>query len=289
MKSLIRILSIAVALLTTACSQIELAVVNLPTYFNSINITRNVAFGPDAWQTLDIYRPKGTTKDSRLPVIVFYYGGRWEFGAKEDFRFVGAALAKQNYLVVIPDYRKYPNVKFPAFVQDAAKSLAWVSDHIAAYGGKPDDIHIAGHSAGGHIGALLTTDARYLKAEGKDRSDVIRDFVGLAGPYDFVPDEKDLKDMFAPPSNYSQMQATTFVDGKQPPMLLLWGDKDQYVGRINMDKLAAGIYARGGCVKTIVYPGLDHVWIIGGLSWLGSKHSVLKDWMDFIQSECAPK
>ncbi len=290
MKIIPRFFSMVLALLAAACGQVNLAVVNLPTRFDGVSVTHDVAFGPEGWQRLDIYAPPGASKGKPLPVIVFYYGGRWEEGSKDDYRFVGSALARQGYITVIPDYRKYPAVKFPVFVEDAARSLAWVSDHIAAYGGRPDSIHIAGHSAGAHIAALLATDARYLKALGKDRSAVIQDFTGLAGPYAFEPDEPDLQAMFGPPDRYPQMQATTFIDGRQPPMLLLWGEKDTAVGRMNMDRLAAAIHARGGCVETRIYPGVDHIWILAGLSWLGGGNNVLQDWIDFIENNtCAGK
>lgn len=284
MKNMIRVLSVLSALLASACTQIGLTAINLPTHFSDITVTKNVSFGPDSWQKLDIYAPPAHQKDL-LPVIVFYYGGRWEEGSKDDYRFVGSALAAQNYIVVIADYRKYPEVKFPAFVHDAAKSLAWVDTHIGEYGGDHRSIHVSGHSAGAHIAALLTVDARYLKQEGKDRSKVIRDFVGLAGPYDFTPDEKDLQDMFGPPSQYPQMQATTFIDGHQPPMLLLWGDKDQYVGKVNMDHIVASVRKHGGCVQTHIYPGLDHIRLIANFSWVGpADYPALSDWMNFIKN-----
>ena len=270
-------------LLLAACTQLNFAVVNLPAKFSDVQVMRNVAFGPAGWEKLDIYTPANAPTNGTLPVVVFYYGGRWEEGAKGDYAFVGSVLAKQGFVVVIPDYRKYPDVKFPVFVQDAAKSLAWTSDHIGRYGGNADDIHVSGHSAGAHIASLLTVDARYLQREGKDRNKVIRDFTGLAGPYDFTPDEPDLKDMFGPPSQYAQMKATTFVDGRQPPMFLLWGDKDQYVGKQNIDRLAGAVRTHGGCVKTAIYPGIDHVWLLASLSWLGKPNSVLQDWTGFMR------
>ena len=286
MKKIFGFLGLSLALLSSACTQINMAVVNAPTHFDQIKVVTDIAFGPEKWQRLDLYTPPVASKKAKLPVIVFYYGGRWRDGSKDLYKFVGSALAKEGYIVAIPDYRKYPEVRFPVFVEDGAQSLAWIYDHIDEYGGDKNEIHIAGHSAGAHIASLLATDARYLKSQGKDRSEVIKDFVGLAGPYDFIPEEEDLKDMFSPPSNYPQMQATTFVDGKQPPMLLLWGDKDQYVGKFNMDKLSDRIKAKGGCVETRVYHDTDHIWLLGDLSWIGNnKHGVLKDWINYLNRE----
>ena len=263
-------------LLTSACTSVGLAALNLPSRFDGGTIIRDVSYGPQPWQKLDIYIPENAANKD-LDVVVFFYGGRWSAGAKEDYSFAGTAFANRNFIAVVPDYRKYPNVKFPVFVEDGAKAVAWTYDHIAAYEGNKARIHLAGHSAGAHIGALIAADPHYLAAEGKKRSDVVRDFAGLAGPYDFVPDEPDLMDMFGPPANYPRMQITTFIDGKQPPMLLLYGDADTTVKRRNLDLLDARIREKGGCVRSTIYPGINHIDILVALSWAGSRHAPVAD------------
>lgn len=273
----------AILPLIAGCTKIGLEVANLPAHYGTATVIRDVLYSSESWAKADIYIPRDAYLKPR-DVVVFYYGGRWESGKKEDYGFVGAALARNNIITVIPDYRKYPDVRFPDFVNDAAKALAWTSDHIGEYGGAANRIHVAGHSAGAHIGALLATDEHYLKALGKSRS-VIQDFVGLAGPYSFTPEDKDLIDIFGPPNRYPQMQVTTFVDGKQPPMLLLWGGDDTSVKQYNMDRLAASIHKKGGCVQTKIYPGVDHVWILGGLTWFGDDNiPVLKDMVRFFRN-----
>ncbi len=282
MKKMTRLFFVLWSLLLAACAQASLTAANLPTHFDHTDVKRDIAFGPDAWQKMDIYLPED--KRGKHDVIVFYYGGRWESGSKDQYRFVGATLAKQGYVVAIPDYRKYPQVKFPVFVEDAALSLSWVADNIAAYGGDASRIHVVGHSAGAHIGSLLATDASYLRAQGKDRH-VIRDFVGLAGPYAFTPDVPDLQAMFGPPANYPNMMASNFVDGHQPPMLLMWGTDDKAVGRMNLDRMVAAIQAKGGIVETKFYRGVDHGGILRGLSWAADdKAPVLIDMANFFKS-----
>jgi acetyl esterase/lipase len=176
-------------------------------------------------------------------------------------------------------------VRFPASVEDGAKALAWVYGRIADYGGDPGRIFVAGHSAGAHIGALLTADPHYLAREGQNRSAVIRGFAGLAGPYAFTPSEPDLEDMFGPPERYPAMQVTTFIDGTQPPMLLLYGSSDTTVRRSNIERLEATIRERGGIVKSIVYPGVDHIWIAGALSRINFRGPpVLDDMLAFFDS-----
>jgi len=257
--------------------------VNLAPALGSTAIIRDEAYGPEPWERLDIYRRPASA--AKRPVVVFFYGGRWTTGSKELYRFVGDAFAKRGFITIIPDYRKHPAVRFPAFVEDGAKALAWVHDHSAGFGGDPDRIFVAGHSAGAHIGALLAANPAYLEREGKSRSAVIRGFAGLAGPYAFTPDELDLEDMFGPPERYPQMQVTSFIDGREPPMLLLYGDADTAVKRVNLDRLAARIKEKGGRVHSIVYPGVSHIWILGALSWLNFRGPpVIEDITDFFNS-----
>ena len=268
----------------SACSQAVFTAANLPTHLVEMAVEHDRAYGPEPSQKLDVYIP-ANTMGKQLDVIVFFYGGRWTYGSKEDYRFVAATFAKEGFIVVIPDYRKYPQVRFPVFVEDGAKALAWVSDHITEFHGNPARIHVIGHSAGAHIGALLAADPHYLAHEGKDRSLTIHDFAGLAGPYAFTPDEPDLEDMFGPPQKYPHMQVPTFIDGTQPPMLLLYGDRDTAVKRANLEKLEQRIMQRGGCVRSRIYPNTDHTDLIGALSWWNrQKIPVVEDITKFFDS-----
>jgi acetyl esterase/lipase len=279
-----RIALLALLLTMSGCTQAAFTAANLPTRLVEMAVERDRAYGPDPSHKLDIYVP-ANAEAKQLDVIVFFYGGRWTYGAKEDYRFVGATFVDKGFIVVIPDYRKYPQVRFPRFVQDGAKALAWVSDHIAESHGNPARIHVVGHSAGAHIGALLAADPHYLADEGKHRSLVIHDFAGLAGPYAFTPDEPDLEDMFGPPQNYPHMQVTTFIDGTQPPMLLLYGNRDTAVKLANLEKLEGRITQRGGCVRARIYPDTDHTDLIGALSWWNlQKVPVVEDITAFFDS-----
>jgi acetyl esterase/lipase len=167
---------------------------------------------------------------------------------------------------VIPDYRKYPAVRFPAFVEDGAKAVAWTYKNIASRGGDPKRLYLAGHSAGAHIGTLIASDPRYLQAENLDTG-IIKAFAGLAGPYDFTPDEPDLIAIFGPSERYPQMRVTSFITGHEPPMLLLQGQNDTTVKIRNLKRLEARIREKGGRVETKIYPGVDHIQIVGSFAW----------------------
>lgn len=222
-----------------------------------------IPYDPAHRLTLDIYTPVNVR---RVPVVVFFYGGRWTDGTAADFRFVGQALAAQGFVAVLPDYRHYPAVRFPAFVQDAARAVRWTQLHIARYGGDPDKIFVMGHSSGAHLAALLALDPRYLAEAGGDRAK-LKGMIGLAGPYDFLPlADADLRDMFGPPERYELSQPITFADGDNPPMLLLHGADDQTVRVHNTRNLAAAIQRAGGTVESHIYPEMSHPWIIATLA-----------------------
>ncbi len=246
------------ALCAAACTQLGFAAANAPG-LRDVAAANDVMFDKAHALALDVYAPKSHA--DALPVIVFIHGGRWQSGDKGDYAFAGAALARQGFVVVIPDYRKYPDVKFPAFVDDAARAVEWAHENIAPYGGDPARLFVAGHSSGAHVGALLAADERYVPRG------IIKGFAGLAGPYAFTPDEPDLQDMFGPPQNYPAMQVTRFIDGREPPMLLLYGTADKAVAPYNLERLVTAVHAKGGQVETILYPDVTHTGIIAGLSW----------------------
>ena len=286
---MIRLLALLpVVVFLSAGERLSFAVANLPADVGSLHVINNIHYGPESWQTLDLYMPKAS--QSRRATIVFLYGGRWTKGAKSDYRFIAKTFASRGYNVVIPDYAKYPAVKFPAFVEDAAKAVAWTYDHIEAYHGDQRLIHVVGHSAGAHIGALVVADPRYLAAEGKTPRQTIASFAGLAGPYDFTPDEPDLMDMFGPPDRYRYMQVTSFIGGHEPPMLLLWGDADKLVRRFNLDHVKAAVEAKSGAIETKIYHGGDHIGLLSALSWFNSQRlSVLDDLDRFLVAAASEK
>ena len=266
------------------CSSFGLSIANLPAKLFKGKIHHDLVFDEQTELTLDVYQPRQARTEQPLPVIVFYYGGRWSYGSKDEYTFVATALAAKGFVVVVPDYRKYPKVRFPDFVTDSAKALRWVYNTIDQYHGNKQQLFIAGHSAGAHIGALLITDQSYLR-EQKLSTDIVTGFAGLAGPYAFTPTDPDLVDMFGPESTYPRMQVPTFVDGQQPPMLLMAGDDDTTVKMINIERLVAAIDEQGGQVQIKTYPGVDHIEMVGAFSkfWRG-KAPVLEDTTDFFNS-----
>jgi acetyl esterase/lipase len=228
--------------------------------------TTDIAYGSDPRQKLDVYVPKKMAVNAN--VVIFFYGGSWRDGSKTDYRFVGQALASRGFIVVLPDYRLYPEVIFPAFVQDGALAVRWARDNIANYGGDTNQLYLMGHSAGSHIAALLMLDAHYLKAVGLARN-MIRASVTLSGPYDFMPNPED-RPVFGMAINQTtvdpNIEPITFADGKEPPMLLVQGLRDKIVAPSNAANLAARIRQMGGEVDYITYPKRGHASVVVALA-----------------------
>lgn len=250
--------------LLSGCSPI--GVLNALAPSAGIRETYDVRYAPGDRHTLDIYVPAGKAP---APVVVFVYGGGWTDGAKADYRFVAATLAARGFLTVVPDYRLYPRVRFPAFLQDNAAAVAWTHANIARYGGDASRMFLMGHSAGAYNVAMLTLDRQWLRAEGLDSDKVIAGTIGLAGPYDFLPlHDPELESIFAPAGDLRLSQPVTFARGGAPPMFLAAGDDDTTVFPANTKHLAEAIRRDGGRVETRFYPRIGHRLIIGSFAGL---------------------
>lgn len=203
---------------------------------------------------LDIYRPRDAAPGA--PVVLFFYGGAWQYGERAHYRFVGDRLAAQGVLAVVADYRTWPDAGFPGFVEDGARAVRWTRDHAAQYGGDPERLFLAGHSAGAQIAALLGTDARRLAAVDLEPSD-LAGVIGLSGPYDFTISGK-YEDIFGAREQWPQAMAARFVDGDEPPFLLIHGDADRTVDIGNSRKLDFALRRKGIASTLLVLSGGNH-------------------------------
>ncbi len=228
-------------------------------------VTTNILYGNHPRQSLDLYRPAVSRSD--MPSILFLYGGSWKDGDKADYAFAGRALARAGFLVAVADYRVFPEVAFPDFVTDAAKSrCAGLSGNASKYGGRSERLHLVGHSAGAHIAAMIALDRRYLEAEGLTRASLSR-WVGLAGPYAFYPsDVNSVKAIFAHLADENQARPISFVDAHAPSALLLHGTDDSIVVPMHSEKLAAALNAAGVKSAARIYDGIGHVKLILSIS-----------------------
>ena len=182
------------------------------------------------------------------------------------------------------DYRLYPAVKFPAFVEDSANAFRYVEQHVRQYGGDPARIFLAGHSAGAYNAILLASDPHYLKDAGTDISH-LRGAIGLAGPYDFLPlTDPALIAMFGGQGR-KDTQPITYIDGKRPPMLLAAGTEDETVSPGNSTSMAAKLRSFGSPVEVKLYPGLGHIGLLLSLARpFRGRTSLREDMANFIRA-----
>lgn len=279
-----RCLMILCVFLLSACTGAQ--VLNSLTPGTGYVVATNLPFDEGTRLRLDVYTPEGDVRDA--PVVVFFYGGRWGAGSKDEFRFVGQALAAQGFVAVIPDHRKYPDVRFPVFVEDAASAVRWTHHNITRFGGSAEKLFVMGHSSGAHLAAMLALNGEYLKAVGGSR-DWLKGMIGLAGPYDFMPiTAPDLRDMFGPPERFADSQPIFFADGQNPPLLLMHGEDDEDVWIKNTRNLAKAVGDAGGPVETVIYPKMGHRWIIASISApLRSRNDVIAHIREFVSRRAA--
>jgi acetyl esterase/lipase len=247
-----------VALLLTGCS--PAAPLNFLAWRHGVEITRSVAYGEGARQTLDVYRPNNA---AAAPVVVFFYGGSWQGGNKATYLFVATALARHGYVTVVPDYRVYPEVRYPDFLEDGARAVRWAKDNAARFGGDPQKLLVMGHSAGAYIAAMLALDGRWLQKVGLAPDRDIAGLIGISGPYDFLPlRDGTLKTIFGG-ANEPATQPISHVSPGAPPALLVTGARDGTVDPGNSSRLAARLHAAGDDATAVTHAWVGHLSILG--------------------------
>ncbi len=282
-RRLVRAVALGMVPLVPACAPVDLLNATIST--SGVTVTRDVAYAEGPRHSLDIYQPD---RPGPHPVVVFFYGGSWRDGSKKDYKFVAATLARHGILTVVPDYRLYPQVKYPAFLQDCAAAVAWTFRHITAYGGNSGDLFLMGHSAGAYNAVMLGLDPSFLAADGVNR-DALAGVIGLAGPYDFLPiEDPDIIPIFAVPDQQAT-QPIDHVDGHNPPLFLADGSDDKTVLPRNTLRLAARVRAAGGPVTDKIYPGVAHIGMVIAITPLfRGKAPVLADVLAFIRQHPGP-
>lgn len=280
-----RLLRRAAAMTTlspAACNVTSLDVLNATVADDGVAVLAGVPYGADARQQLDVYR---LPRRRDAPVVVFVHGGAWRTGSRAEYRFMGVALARMGFVGVIADYRHFPQAGFSAFVEDAAAAVAYARAHAAAWGGDAGRVVLFGHSAGAHIAALVALDPRYLAAVGLSRRD-IAGWVGLAGPYDFLPmRDPEVRAVFGTAAESADSQPISFADGQAAPARLLHGADDRVVYPANTLSLAARIRAQGGQVQAVIYPGTGHIDILLAFTPLFARRDgIAADVAAFIQA-----
>lgn len=248
-------------------------------------VADGVSFGPDPRQRLDVYAP--TDAASRVPIVLFVYGGSWNDGDRSNYEFVGRAFAANGYLTLVMDYRLHPENRFPAFVEDVASAISWAEKQGDKLGGDPDSIFVVGHSAGAYNASLAILDSRYLKEADAD-PEAIRGIATLAGPFDFLPLDTEVTiATFGEVEDLSQTQPINFVRSGTPPFLLLTGLSDTTVYPKNSRSLAARMEDMGASVEIKAYKDMNHIGVLTALAkpFRNEKAPVLRDILAFFSKQ----
>lgn len=266
----------------TACS--PLTTLNAITPAQSYVKSADIAYGAEPRQKLDIYAPTNKKAPGLAPVVVFFYGGNWNSGRRTDYAFVGEALASRGILTVVADYRLYPQVRYPAFLEDSARAVAWAAKEIRRYGGDSSRLFVMGHSAGAYNAAMVALDGRWLKKEGMAPEN-LRGWIGLAGPYDFIPIvNEDTKPVFFHPNTPLESQPIVHVSRAAPPALLIAPENDSLVNPVrNTGGLSKKLRDAEVKVRELYFGRVSHPLLVGAFSWpLRSLAPVLDEVENFV-------
>jgi acetyl esterase/lipase len=272
------VLASLAAMLTSACSPTGLLNAVAP---RGGVVTASASYAAGPRHGVDVYAP---AQAQGAPVVVFIYGGGWKAGDRGMYRFLGATLAAAGMVCLVADYRVWPEVASPTFVEDAAQAVRWAKLHAGEHGGDPGKLFLMGHSAGAQIVAMLALNPSFLGAVGLQPGRDLRGVIGLSGPYDFLPLQSDtLRAIFGPEEGRAASQPINFVTPGAPPMLLATGDDDTTVLPRNSQRLAEKLRQAGNQVELITYAGVGHATIVGAFAApLGFIAPVKQDVLRFI-------
>lgn len=251
---------------------------------------------------LDVYRPLGRES---CPVLFFVHGGAWMTGSKDDvlgvygYGTIGDSLARRGVVVVMPNYRLSPAVRHPEHIRDVARAFAWTCAYVRDYGGDPSRIFVGGHSAGGHLVALLATDEAYLRAEGRGLRDV-RGVIAVSGVYRL--DAFAFEKTFGPlagltvslrasplfpvfgtdPAVLREASPACHVRPGLPPFLLINGSLDYCPLRDMAREFAAALREKGCAVRTREVPWRTHETLLFDIPHLDSDATTRAAILEFI-------
>jgi len=226
------------------------------------DLQSNVSYGSNPRHRMDIYVPSKPAQQAHT--VLFVHGGAWREGNKEQYEFVGQSLSSAGYTVVIPNYRLYPSVVYPHFVEDVVAAIqTWTTLQSDSNEEEtPVPIVLMGHSSGAHTAALLASDQSWLT----DVNTAVTDLIALSGPYDLPLDNAEVKTVFPNIRDPSQVKPTELVDDCHPRTLLVHGTDDERVVIKHSETYAAALATAGIEGEFVKLEGGDHASTIAGMA-----------------------
>ena len=216
----------------------------------------DLAYGPDPKQRLDVYLPKGEV--AKAPVFLFVHGGGFREGDRAHYGSVAEPFVKRGVITVTPSYRLTGSgAHYPDQPDDIKSAVKWVFDNIEQYGGNPEDLYVAGHSAGAVLTADIGVDRGWLADMGMPR-DLLKAIMPISGPYDIrVKRRPGQLDAYAPtPEIRVQASPILKINDPAPAALVATGSEEEYV-QPSLD-FADALKAAGVDAHYLLLEGEDH-------------------------------
>ena len=268
-----------------------LAIVNGLTSSGGVGVSKDILYGDEPSQDLDMYYPKPLAKAMQseraitdtYPMVVFVYGGSWENGTKEEYAFVGQSLAQAGYVTAVINYRKAPEHVYPDYVEDTAQAIAWSYKNAERFHADPKRLAVVGHSAGAFNAVAAVANEDFLKPYGIKPKD-IKTVVGIAGPYSYDFRKFDSVMAFAANATPDEVMPDRQIKGEQPPYLLLTAEKDKVVYATNTIKMTKALQDAGVTVQTGEIAGASHATSIGAMApplrWVNDVRAQVVSYLD---------
>lgn len=218
-------------------------------------------------------------KAENLPVLIFYYGGSWKSGKKELYSFLGNRLARKGLVAVIVDYPLNPEFQVPAMEMAATQAVLWTAENIQNFGGNPDQLFVSGHSAGGHLGALVAVKDSNFEILGKGnplKGAVLVDPAGL-DMYTYLMETgkgegKKYTNAFTnDPEVWRQSSPIFFLEQGQIPMLILEGEETYSSIRAGRERFMKVVKEKNLDISLEIYPKKKHIPMITQFFWTWNK------------------
>ncbi len=217
----------------------------------------NIPYGDDERQKLDIYMPD-SAPGGPAPALLFFHGGYWTIGHKDLLGFMAPAITPAPALLVSVGYRLAPGARHPQQADDCRAALLWAHDHIVEYGGDPDRIFVGGHSAGGHLAALITLQRERLAAFGLP-PDVIKGCFPVSGVFDVTDTPPERRQAFLKSDADARDASPVYsAEGNSTPFLLEIGSDDFDNLRAQHPRMLAALRSQPGRVEEMVREGHNH-------------------------------
>lgn len=268
-----------------------LTVVNGITSSGGVSVSKNILYGDEPLQDLDIYYPKPLTQAMKAestitgsyPMVVFVHGGSWESGNKEQYAFVGQSLAQAGYVTAVINYRKAPEHVYPDYVEDTAQAIAWSFDNATSLHADPKRLAVIGHSAGAFNAVAAVANEGFLAPYSIKPKD-IKAVIGIAGPYSYDFRKFDSATAFAADATPDEVMPDRHIKGEQPPYLLLTAENDKIVYATNTIKMTKALKEAGATVENGEIEGASHATSIGAMApplrWLNDVRAQVLAYLD---------